>query len=173
MIRKLHALFTIALVLAACSDPTGPDDQRVKGIIFWSSATSLATGAGHLAAAPVPPTDGEIEVIQAPDQVVAGEGFTATITTIGADGCWRSDGATVEVEALTAEITPWDRAPTTDDEACATVLVALEREVSLRFDEPGQAVIRVFGRKVVNGDLDGAEEEIAEKVVQVVAPGSP
>lgn len=101
-----------------------------------------------------------------PGTVAVGETFTATITTIGPSPCWESDGAEVAVDGLVAQITPWDAVAW--DQACAGVLVALPRTVSLRFTEPGQGVIRVFGRRVVGEDVEGATDVVAEEVVEVV-----
>lgn len=165
------ASMVLATLVMGCSDPAGPEARTEKGIIEWEpeqQTTSAGVAGMH---APGIPTDGEIEVITAPAEVLVGEEFNATITTVGLNGCWSSDGATTEIDGLLASITPWDLPPA-DDAVCTMVLVELPREITLRFDEIGDGVIRVFGRKVVGRDLEGATDVIAEQIVRVVA-GSP
>jgi hypothetical protein len=121
---RLH-LFPLAL-LASCSgllDPGGWD--RVAGDI---SVTE-------------PP-------IVLPGSVRRGVSFTATVTTFGSSSCIRPDGASVRIDGLTAEITPYDRrAPR--NSACTADLHPFPRPVELRFDQAGEALIRVRGRSDV------------------------
>ena len=113
------------------------------------------------------PTDGNVEVIVAPDEVAVDQDFEATITTIGPNGCWSVDGADVDSSPLLAEIMPWDRVSTDPEIACTQALVALARTVTLRFTEKGDATIRVLGRRVVDGELEDATTEVVEKTVRV------
>lgn len=118
---RLH-VFPLAL-LAGCSgllDPGGWD--RVVGAI---SVTE-------------PP-------IALPSSVRRGVPFAAIVTTSGSSSCIRPDGASVRIDGLTAEITPYDRrAPRTT--ACTADLHPFPRPVELRFDQAGVALIRVHGR---------------------------
>lgn len=165
------ASMVLAIFVMGCSELAAPEGRTEKGIIEWEPEQHTMSAAVVGRQTSDIPTDGEIEVITAPAEVVVGEEFNATITTVGLNGCWSSDGATTEVDGLLASITPWDLPPA-DDAVCTLALVGLPREIALRFDEVGDGVIRVFGRKVVGRDLQGATDVIAEQVVRVVA-GSP
>ena len=164
------SLLALPVLLLGCSDPAGPEAERVKGIVEW-----VQDGVAIAAAPAGVPTDGNVDVIQAPDEVVAGEPFTATITTVGANGCWEADGATIELDPSLAEVTPWDLnrlSPENPELVCTAALEALPREVTLRFTEPGDAVIRVLGRRVVGPDPGVWSDKVVEQTVRVIGPGS-
>lgn len=117
-------------VAAACSaDPADPQDSREPGIIEIHA--SGATGG----------------VLQLPETIHAGETFQATVTTFGSSSCTRADGADVQQSASLAEITPYDLWAS-ENVDCTDDLRALPRSVSLRFDAPGDAVIRIRGRSL-------------------------
>jgi hypothetical protein len=151
----------LAPVLAGCSDVLGSRDARVPGVIAWVTSES-APSAGL---STVPPH--MRERIVAPDSVEAGVFFDATVITIGADGCWRAAGEEVQLDAMVAEVRPYDSTGRTADAACRMALVELPRTVRLRFAAPGEATIRVRGRQVVDGNFAGATEVAVEKRVVV------
>ena len=114
-----------ALLLAGCSPVTGPGWTRVIGIVDVQISVRRA--------------------LELPDTVVAGQAFTATVTTYGSSSCTRPDGAEVEVRGRIATITPYDRvAP--PGSTCTGDLHAFPREVRLRFDGAGEAAVRVRSR---------------------------
>jgi hypothetical protein len=84
--------------------------------------------------------------VQAPNTVRAGERFTVTVVTYGSSTCIRPAGAEVQVSDRTAEITPYDEQATGEGVVCTDDLRPYPRDVTLRFDEAGQALIRVIGR---------------------------
>jgi hypothetical protein len=86
-----------------------------------------------------------IPVLQTPDSVVAGKPFTVQVTTLG-NSCTRPDGAEVESDPnlpLLRVIRPFDLHRT--EGVCMDIGRALTREVTVRFDQPGEATIRVVG----------------------------
>jgi hypothetical protein len=82
--------------------------------------------------------------IRLPETVQRGVPFVATVATFGSGTCTRPDGAEVHVSGLIAEVTPYDLKATRG--ACTDDLVPYPREVSLRFDQAGEALVRVLGR---------------------------
>jgi hypothetical protein len=80
-----------------------------------------------------------------PDTVQAGASFDATVVTFGSRGCFRPG----ETELVTApdgvDITPFDSARIAA-RRCLPGLTPASRVVTLRFDQPGAAMIRLRGR---------------------------
>ena len=131
--RRRAAALGVALgaaALGACGGPTDADALRVVGVI--------SPGRGAPSAAAVP------------DTVRAGVPFEVRVTTYGSGSCTRPDGAAVRVAGLVAEVTPYDREPTRG--ACTDDIAAYPRPAAVRFDVPGQAVVRVIGRASRNSD---------------------
>jgi hypothetical protein len=151
----------LAVAVTGCSDPLGSRGARMPGVIEW--VRSESTSAAALSVAP----PHHVERIVAPDTVAAGVFFDATVTTVGANGCWSSDGAEVQLAPMVAEVRPHDRNGRGSNMACTMALVDLPRTVRLRFAEAGEATIRVHGRRVVDGDFQGATEGTIEKRVVV------
>ena len=127
---KNRLVWLLALpLLTACPDATGsgtdgpPLEERTLGIIKSQYLRSPA--------------------LAAPATVTAGQPFQATVTTLGYDGCWRSDGEDVTRAATQAVIRPYDKV---QGEACTTALVEIRHVVQLRFDNRGTAKIVVQGR---------------------------
>jgi hypothetical protein len=166
---SLIVVAAISLAAAACDIATGPRDDRSRvGIIEWqaASASTLAANATFNARDPY-----DAPILVAPDTVQAGVPFDVTVTTIGASGCWKADGARVSATAVLAVITPYDLAPTRhangDPMFCTGALVSLSRPVQLTFAEPGDATIRVEGRVVQDGDIEKTVPGSVEKRVIV------
>jgi hypothetical protein len=91
--------------------------------------------------------------IVAPDTVHAGVEFTARVTTLGASGCFEAVSAEVQSAAALAVVTPYDRDRGVEGYGCTGALKPLSRNVALRFDAAGTAVIQLRGR-VLNGVAD-------------------
>lgn len=152
----LLVISALLLGAAACEMPAtfepGPEVGRHVGIVEWS-ASNVQTFA-----------DPAMGVITAPDTVTAGQPFQVTITTTGPNGCWRAAGAEKSVQGNLATITPFDRV---EGEVCTQALVSLPRSVEVRFDIRGEATIRAYGRRVVDGNLNAATERTVEKRITV------
>jgi hypothetical protein len=160
------AVLVAAVVLAgaACNSTTAPGPTgRQLGIIEWqtTAAATVASASNEL----------QEQVLSAPDTVNAGVPFQAVVTTIGASGCWRADGATTTMTVRQATITPYDfvhsRFADGSPMFCTAALVSLPRTVAITFAEAGEATIRVEGRVVRNGDLTGMQPVAVEKKVVV------
>lgn len=113
------------MLVAACSTITGNDFARVRGLI-------------------VPSPGFAARVITAPDTVSAGVRFTVSVTSFGSGTCTRADGATVSMAGVLVTISVWDREQIGG--VCTDDLRPYPREVSLRINDAGRAMIRVQGR---------------------------
>jgi hypothetical protein len=124
--RRAGMLVLAAAVLAGCASMLESREwERVVGVI----------DPGGM---PVPS-------YQAPDTVQAGAQFQVHVTTYGSSTCTRADGAEVRrLSGTVAEITPYDRQPLSG--ICTSDLVPFPRTVDVRFDEAGEALIRIVGR---------------------------
>jgi hypothetical protein len=156
--RVLPALI-IGMVIGsgACSLLTDPS-HSVVGVVEWVQDGAAVEGGGMLRAVASDAAGGpmELPVLEAPDTVEAGQAFDILVRTYGPDGCWREDGAVASVTGLVATVTPYDRDRGAEDRsrACADMVVRLPRTVRLVFTEPGEAVLRVLGRRVVPTDVE-------------------
>lgn len=159
----------LCVTAATCGALTGPADGE-RGILRVERADPAAStdvGAGPAATAgPGDATEGSIE---APGQVRVGERFTATVTTVGLDGCWEPLDERVSVDGLDAVIVPFDTDGAEEGAVCTQALVFLDHPVELSFEEAGEAVVRVEGRRVVG--IDGSESEpLALEATVTVVP---
>ena len=119
-----------AVGCSASSEVTGPDPASEIGVIDFYPAG-------------VPTSD----VITAPTVVRAGAEFRVSVRTYGG-GCTSADGATVTYPSPSlAVVVPYDATHVPLGGGCTHVLRMLEHEVTLRFAVPGQATVRVEGRK--------------------------
>ena len=83
-----------------------------------------------------------------PYTVAAGEAFEITIATFGG-GCETAGDTAVVVSAAGADVWVYDLTTATQPEvACEDILRRHTHTVTLRFDQPGQMVLRVWGRRV-------------------------
>lgn len=127
------------LLLPACSLLEPEQWERVVGVI--------EIGGEH------PPP------VQLPESVEAGVPFNARVVTYGSGNCTKPNGAEVELIGSRAEIVPYDleyRGPWKRGSyyvACTDDLAPYPREVSLQFDDPGDAEIRVLGRPLIGDGL--------------------
>jgi hypothetical protein len=89
--------------------------------------------------------------LQVPDTVGHGVPFTVVVTTRGSSSCTRPAGAEVFQQQRDARIQAYDFvAP--PGSACTRDLRPFPREVELRFDVVGEAVVRLVGRRGFEGD---------------------
>jgi hypothetical protein len=148
---------------AACTVSSGPEAETVRGILGVGPPDSEMTreptpdptpSPSTVPDGPADATEGSLEV---PDTVRVGESFTATVRTVGRNGCWSSAGEDVSVDGLSATIVPFDSTGQREDVACTMALTSLLHEVGLSFGEAGEAVVRVEGRRVIG--REGSESE--------------
>lgn len=123
---KHLALLLLLASLAAC-DTDGAEAARYPGVLYQNDPLT--------------------ETITAPDTVVAGQSFVATVRTVGG-GCERLGDTTTRVTGRVAEITPTDFSTSGPDGACATILRVFEHQAEVVFAESGTAVIRAIGASV-------------------------
>jgi hypothetical protein len=87
-------------------------------------------------------------VLEAPATIGVGEEFKIKIVTFGG-GCEREGHASVIVSAIGANVMVYDlTAATRPDVICPAVLKRMTHVITLRFEKPGNALIRVWGRRI-------------------------
>jgi hypothetical protein len=141
-----------------------------KLIISGGLALALATGFNHLNCAvatrasqsqapgrPMPAREARIlgliddranDALTAPSTVSAGKDFQVTITTTGG-GCESAGDTGVIITENSATVMVYDfTSATRPGVACTLVLKRLPHAITLRFTKPGEALIRVWGRRV-------------------------
>jgi hypothetical protein len=153
---SLIALSALLMGTAACDMPAtfepGPEARRHVGIVEWSRS-DVQTFA-----------DPALGALTAPDTVTAGQPFQVTVTTVGPNSCWRVAQTELAMQPSLATITPFDRVI---DGICAQALVSLPHTVQVRFDVPGEATLRAYGRRVLDGNLNAATTRTVEKRIVV------
>ncbi|CAN5701051.1 hypothetical protein BH23GEM6_BH23GEM6_18780 [soil metagenome] len=122
-------MFCVLLLLAGCNSVLNP--------IAWERVI----GVTEIGGSQPPP-------IQLPEVIRSGESFPATVVTYGSGSCTRADGAEVQRTPQGLDITPYDLRAT-GNVNCTDDLAVRSRTVSLRLEGPGEAVIRVIGRRLV------------------------
>jgi hypothetical protein len=161
--RRFMFVAGMLVVGAACDSATAPaSSDHVVGILEWHAGSGGSALAGIAEPA-------ETRVV-APDTVDAGTPFDISVRTIGRSGCWSQAGAESAVTGMLATVTPYDRVTTSIDGEpafCTGALVDLERTVSIAFASPGTATLRVNGRIVMDGELDGTQPVTVEKQIFV------
>lgn len=122
--KQIIGLAVVAVLLAGCELVTGVGEARFMGLIGF-------------------PDDLEIDV---PATVRAGEDFTVTVRTLGADGCWRRDRTEVSVSGLVATVTPWDVDRRHRETACTLATVEITHTATVRFEQTGEGRVDIRGR---------------------------
>ncbi len=120
-------LATAALAACAGANPFGRDEERRPGVLLLYSTR------------PERP-------LAAPDTVQAGVDFQVTATTLGG-GCERQGETETEVRGSVATVKPYDYTDV-GAEACTDILKFFPHTATLRFATPGEALLRVQGRRV-------------------------
>ena len=102
-------------------------------------STRVSTASSELS------TEGgtSFDALVVPDTVRAVTPFTITVSTFG--NCLRPDGASAQVSGQAASVTPYD-VTLGSDVVCPAVTVPFPRTVTLAFDTPGTAAVRLHGR---------------------------
>ena len=92
--------------------------------------------------------EGSKNVVTAPSTVAVGEEFKITITTFGG-GCEREGTSSTIITATGATIMVYDITSAIHPRViCTAEIRRLPHRLSLRFEKPGQGVIKVWGRRV-------------------------
>ena len=105
---------------------------------------------------------GESEgVIEAPEAVDAGEGFTVTVNTYGG-GCTSAEWMSVDSDDQTVELVPYDREESGD---CSAVLLRLPHTAEIEFSSSGAKTLIVRGRQV-SGEHEASIELRRELTVE-------
>lgn len=87
------------------------------------------------------------DTLKAPTTAKVGESFPITITTSGG-GCESAGDASVILGDLEANVTVYDMTVATrPNVACTMIFKRMPHTASIRFSKPGDAVIRVWGRR--------------------------
>lgn len=121
-------LLGLLALMFGCGDVTGPETERVRGIIIG-----------------IQPDD---PYIVAPDTVQAGEPFTVTVRTYGLNTCWRKGETEIDPGRATV-LEPFDIKVMGAD--CADEIQQFEHTVTLTFEEEGEALIGILGRSRQGG----------------------
>lgn len=134
MKRGFAPLFLIAAALLAVSYSTSPaqrtprEEARIPGLIDVSVAVRN-------------------QVITMPSRVAVGQTFEITITTSGG-GCERAGEASVVLGESVADVMVYDMTVATlPNVACTMIYKTMPHTAKLRFTKPGEAVVRVWGRR--------------------------
>lgn len=123
----LAAASVIASVVATQRPPT--QEARTLGVIDFGD-------------------DRTRDVVSAPNTVRVHEEFPVKITTYGG-GCDREGDNGVIVTRTGATVMVYDfTAATRPDVICTAVIKRLPHTVTLRFERPGEALIRIWGRRI-------------------------
>lgn len=135
--RRLAILVAAAALIGCDSDtPSEPKGFSVMGTIEFY--------------------DEPVEVT-APDTVAVGETFTASVRTYG-NGCVEEGSTEVQVNELSATVTPFDRHSGAD--VCPAVLRTHEHQATLAFEEVGDAVVTFRGRSVPQGGITSLSRSV-------------
>jgi hypothetical protein len=146
-IRRLHAAGALAVAVAACTGLPGaqePDERNVGIIRLYQTDPPAA--------------------LVVPDTVRAGVDFQVAATTL-VGGCERAGETEVEVRDRLATVTPYDYTARTA--SCTDILRFLPHAATLRFASPGEAVVRLQGRRVGPDTPRGGVAVTVEKRVVV------
>lgn len=154
------------LPLAACDSSTAPAaESDFPGILAWDApptfAVEQASDTGEEMELGEPPA------LVAPDTVDAGSAFDIKVTTILPNGCWTRGPVETEVSDHLATIEVFDRGPDDPWAICTLIYSWATREIGVQFDEEGEAIIRVVGRRIQGEDFQDVTKEIIEHVVVV------
>ena len=128
----MRPLIVIAasVLLTSCDSVTGPNERLVVGTVaFFSDAV----------------------VIEVPDTVSVSVPFFVSVRTFGG-GCERVGPTEVAIDALRADVTPFDYTVGGPGVECTLQLKFLEHEGLVTFAIPGSATVTIRGKQEP-GDL--------------------
>lgn len=134
--------------LKPAAQPLTKQEARVLGNI-----TAIADQAG--------------EILKAPSTVQAGQEFQITITTSGG-GCERIGDTGVLTTDNSATVMVYDfTSATQPGVACTMIFKQMPHTVTLRFTKTGEAMIRVWGRRIGSDTPPAGVPTVLEHRVQV------
>jgi hypothetical protein len=136
---KTILLSTLAVLLGVWPGPASAADPLVEHFVTQEALVPGIIDFGD---------DRSRSVLEAPATIGVGEDFEIKIVTFGG-GCEREGPISVIVSAIGANVMVYDlTVATRPDVICTAVLKRLTHVVTLRFEKPGDALIRVWGRRV-------------------------
>lgn len=94
-----------------------------------------------------------------------GAPFAVIATTTRPDGCWHPGGYEEETGASDAAMIAYDYRK--DSEICTLIFSWTTREVELQCDHPGEASIRLVGRRIARENFGGGEKMVIEHPLTV------
>lgn len=116
--------------------------------IAGAAPASSAPGLARLPGALEFGQESTREVVSMPDTISVNEPFQIVIMTFG-NGCEQPGDTGVVMTASGATLLPYDLTSAVDPGAvCSAVIKRLPHTVTLRFDRPGEALIRIWGRRI-------------------------
>jgi hypothetical protein len=109
----------------------------------------------------------DVTPVLAPSFVNVGERFTVTITTTGS-GCERLGDTGILMGERDANLMVYDyTSANRPGVACTMIFKHLKREIPLTFTQPGEAVLRVWGRGQKQDSPSGGEPMVIERRIEV------
>lgn len=151
--KKIFLVATILLILSfhIYSDetkaPAAANEARVLGIIDYNGQSQ--------------------NVITAPSSVKPGKEFEVKISTQGG-GCEREGDTSVVMMQNGASITLYDFTTATQPGvACTRILKTFTHTVTLKFDQPGEMLLRVWGRAIGSDTPPDGAPVVVEKKIKI------
>ena len=162
MTNKIIPISCLALALALA---TGL--MRLSGAVASQRRTTPQYAPPQESRVPGILDESANDALVAPSAVMAGENFQVTITTIGS-GCEREADTGVIVSEDSATVMVYDFTKATHPGvACAMIFKQLRHTITLRFTKRGNALIRVWGRRVGSDTPLGGAPTVLERRVTV------
>ena len=158
-------LITLLLLAGACASTSRPSGGSTTA--NREPDSSIKPEESRVLGVLPNPEDHFAEAIAAPASVKAGERFVVTVTTTGS-GCDRAGDVGVLLGDRHATLMIYDFTfANRPDVVCTMMLKALKHEVPLTFNQPGEAVIRVWGRRQKPDSPPYGEPYVVERRIVV------
>jgi len=151
--NRIFLVTTILLILPfhifadETNAPGATNEARVLGIIDYNGTSQ--------------------NVITAPSSVKPGKEFDVQIRTQGG-GCEREGDTTVVLMPAGASITVYDfTTATKPGVACTMIMKTFTHTVTMKFDQPGEMLLRVWGRAIASDTPPDGAPVVVEKKIKV------
>lgn len=151
--QRIFLVTTILLILPfhifadETNAPGATNEARVLGIIDYNGTSQ--------------------NVITAPSSVKPGKEFDVQIKTQGG-GCEREGDTTVVLMQAGASITVYDfTTATKPGVACTMIMKTFTHTVTMKFDQPGEMLLRVWGRAIASDTPPDGAPVVVEKKIKV------
>src|SRR5262245_483021 len=148
--KRIFFVATILLILPFHIYAEGPEaakEARVLGIIDYNGQSQ--------------------DVITAPSSVKPGKEFEVKIKTQGG-GCEREGDTSVVLMENGASITIYDFTTATQPNTpCTKILKTFTHTATLKFDQPGEMLLRVWGRAIAADTPPDGAPVVVEKKIKV------